>query len=187
MVVERRSQKHAMRLRILQPMAAPAVLEHEPLQDHAHHFADEYAADHQQKELALEQNRHRAERTAERERARVAHEDLRRERVEPQEADARAEHGGAEDGELPGPAHVKDEQVRARVDATEQVGEDPERAGRDRDEPRRESVEAVRDVDRVARAGEHERHPRHVQPGERRARRCDEHVLEERQRRRCAG
>ena len=54
-----------------------------------------------------------AERAAERQRADVAHEDLRRVGVEPQEGQARAGHRGAEDQQLAGAGDVREQQVLA--------------------------------------------------------------------------
>ena len=62
----------------------------------------EQAADDGEHDLVLDRDRHRAEQAAERERAGVAHEDLRRRRVEPEKADARADQRAADDHEIAG-------------------------------------------------------------------------------------
>ena len=89
------------------------VLEHEALQDHRHHLGDEHRADEREHELRLEQNRHGAERAAERQRAGVAHEDLGRVGVVPEKSDQRADHREAEDRQLAGVLQV--EQLRYRL------------------------------------------------------------------------
>ena len=72
---------------------------------HLHHHADSASTTNtpptiDQRELVLGQHREHAERAAERERADVAHEHLRRVGVEPEEADAGADHRAAEDRQL---------------------------------------------------------------------------------------
>ena len=58
-----------------------------------------------------------AEQAAERQRAGVAHEDLRRRRVEPQKAEARADQRAADDREFAGAGDVID--ARGRSENTE--------------------------------------------------------------------
>ena len=60
-------------------------------------------ADDGQRQLGLGGQRHEADRAAQRQRADVAHEHLRRVGVEPQEADAGAAHRAAEHGQLARP------------------------------------------------------------------------------------
>src|SRR5690606_20335612 len=62
----------------------PAELEGADLEDHRERLDDEDAADDRQDERLLARERDDAERGAERERADVAHEHLRRVRVEPE-------------------------------------------------------------------------------------------------------
>ena len=69
----------------------------------------EQAADDREHDLMLDRDRDRAEEAAERQRAGVAHEDLRRGRVEPQEADARADQRAADHDEIAGVRHVVDQ------------------------------------------------------------------------------
>ena len=67
----------------------------------------------QQQEFPLEQDRHRAKRAAQRKRPGVAHEDLRRMRVVPEEADTRAHDRHAEHRQLARSAQVEKLQVCA--------------------------------------------------------------------------
>ena len=82
----------------------------------------EQAADDGQDDLVLGGDRDRADQPAQRQRAGVAHEDRGRRRVEPQEAEAGADHRAEHDGELAGAGHEMDLQI---------FGED-RIAGRDR-------------------------------------------------------
>ena len=68
----------------------------------------EQPADDREHDLVLDRDRDRAQQAAERERAGVAHEDLRRRRVEPKEADACADQRAADDDELAGVGNVVD-------------------------------------------------------------------------------
>ena len=65
----------------------------------------------------LVEHREHAERAAERQRADVAHEDRGRVGVEPEEADAGADHRAAEDRQLAGAGDVRDVQVLGDVEA----------------------------------------------------------------------
>src|SRR5215203_3510990 len=64
-VVQRRSQEHAVLLRVLQAVTPSPVLEHGALQDHRDHLRDVDPADDDEQELALEQDRDGADRAAE--------------------------------------------------------------------------------------------------------------------------
>ncbi len=66
----------------------------------------------------------------ERQRARVAHEDLGRIAVEPEEADGRADEGAAEHRQLARALDVEDLEVVGGPEVAGQVGDDPEGARR---------------------------------------------------------
>jgi hypothetical protein len=126
-----------------------AVLE--PLEDHERRVEDrhgqhEHRRDEGDRGGRLEQpvERERGEQEAERERARVAHEDLRRVVVVAQEA----ERGAADDGGQGG-----------RVRAQEGRGEDRERGRGDRHDAGGQRVHAVDEVHEVGHAGD----PQHRQ------------------------
>ena len=51
-VMQRRAPEDAMLLRVLESVPSPAVLEHEPLEDHRHRLGDEHDADEDEQELA---------------------------------------------------------------------------------------------------------------------------------------
>ena len=119
-------------------------------------------------DFVLGQDRERAESASERERADVAHEDARRIGVEPEEADARAGHRRAEDGELAGALDVRDEQVVGDVEPLDhqsgEVREQEEGERADDGGPDGEPVEPVGQVDRVAGADDDDEGEREVQP-----------------------
>jgi hypothetical protein len=72
------------------------------------------AADERQQQLGLGEHGQRADGAAQRQRAGVAHEDLGRMTVEPEEADGGADERGAEHRQLAGAAHVEDLQIVGR-------------------------------------------------------------------------
>ena len=90
MVVDRRHQEH--------PLAE--ALEGEHLDQHGQRLDHEDAADHEQQELGLGHHGQAGDRPAEAERAGVAHEDRRREGVEPQEPDARSDEAAADERQI---------------------------------------------------------------------------------------
>src|SRR5262249_52950895 len=89
-VMERRHLEHAL----------AGHLEGRHLDDDRQSFEQEDAADNKQQQLLLDQNRHRRESGAERERADIAHENFRGIRVVPEEAERRADDRAAEDGHV---------------------------------------------------------------------------------------
>ena len=66
----------------------------------------------------------RAEHAAERQRAGVAHEDRRRRRVEPEEAEAGADHRAAEHGELAGALDEVDLEIVGEDGVAREVGDE---------------------------------------------------------------
>src|SRR5258707_1620034 len=92
MVVQRRHAENA----------ATSQLEASHLHDHRDGFEHEETADEGEDQLVLGDDADGAERAADRERTGIAHEDHRRRRVEPQEAEPGTDHGHAEDGERSG-------------------------------------------------------------------------------------
>src|SRR5258706_16273812 len=90
---------------------AAAPFEIEPLKHHRTRFGDEHAAHDEKYDLLPDDHRDRAKSGAERKRAHVAHEDVRRVGVEPEEPKARADQGTAEHGELRRSRNVWKEQI----------------------------------------------------------------------------
>jgi hypothetical protein len=108
MMVQRRAQEYAMRLRVVRAIPCAPVLEHRALHDHRDRLRREDRADEQQQKLRFQQDRHRTQGSAQCERAGVAHEHFSRVRVVPQKTDQGAEQGHAEYRELSGPAQIID-------------------------------------------------------------------------------
>src|SRR4051812_29593134 len=92
MMMQRRHAEHAL--------AREAERDH--LHDHRDRLEHEQSAHDRERELLLGRDRNGAEQAAERERAGIAHEDRCRRRVEPEEAEAGADHGAAQDRKLAG-------------------------------------------------------------------------------------
>src|SRR5579885_635832 len=86
------------------------------LHDHGHGLQHEEAANDRQHDLVLGDDGDHAKRSADRERAGVAHEHHGGRRVEPEKPECRPDHRAAEDRELAGPRHVLDLQVVREVD-----------------------------------------------------------------------
>ena len=93
----------------------------------------------------------------------VAHQDFRGMRVEPEEADRRAHHGQAEDGDLPAALDEGDAEVLGVVGAARQVGEHRDGEPDHDDEPDGQAVQAVGQVDGVRVPGEQQHGERHVE------------------------
>ena len=131
MVVERGHAKDLVRVRVLFPISALAPTIHARLHDHRYRFRGKHAARNEQQKLRFEQNRNRTECAANRERAGIPHEHLRRMRIEPQESERGAHQGAAENRQLAGAGEIEHAEVMRCVDAAEQISEDRERARRD--------------------------------------------------------
>ncbi len=150
----------------MRKMRLPPQLEGRHLHDHRQRLDDEHAADEHQHELLLGDQRHHAERRAERQRADVAHEHLRRIGVEPEEAEARGGQRAAEDRQLAGAGHVRDLQILGELRVAGDVGEDHVGAGGDHHRTDRQAVEPVGEVHGVRGADHDQRRERHVEPAE---------------------
>src|SRR6058998_516119 len=120
------------------------------LQDDRAGLHDVDAADERQQQLGLGEHGEHADGGAERQRARVAHEDLGRMTVEPEEADGRADERAAEHRQLARPAHVEDLQIVGRPEVAREVGDDAEGRARHHDGADGQPVEPVGEVHRVA-------------------------------------
>ncbi len=93
---------------------------------------------------------------AERQRTGVAHEDGGRRRIEPEEAEARADDGAEDDGKLTGAGHEIDLQVVRKDRVAGEIGDDAEGGGGDHHRHDRKAVETVRQVDGIARRDDDE-------------------------------
>ena len=147
MVVQRRHAENAF---------AAGGLEVEDLRRNRQGLGDEDAAHDGEDDFLTDDDGDGAERGAERQRADVAHEDLGRVGVEPEEAEAGAGHRAEEDGQFAGTRDVGHQQVLGEHRVAGDVGEDGERTGDHHGRHDRQPVEAVGQVHRVAGADDDE-------------------------------
>ena len=119
MVVDRGHQEDAL---------AGALVDRD-LDDDRQRLDHEQAADDHQHELVVRGDRDRAERSAQREAAGVAHEDRRRRRVEPQEGEPRADDRQQQHGEVAGAGHVRDAEIVGELRVADEVGDQQEGDG----------------------------------------------------------
>ena len=152
MVVQRRHLEQAAALAV----AALGVLEPADLQHHRQRFDDEDAAHDRQHDFLPHDHGDGAQGAAQRQRADVAHEHLRRVRVEPQERQARARHRGAEDQQLAGAGNVGKQQVFRIHRAAGHVGKDPKRRTDHDHRHDRQPIQPIGQVDRIARTHDHQ-------------------------------
>ena len=127
---------------------------------------DEQAADDGQHDLVLGGDRDRADQAAERQRTGVAHEDRGRRRVEPEEAEAGADHRAEHDRQFAGAGHEMDLQIFGEHRVAGEIGDDAEGGRRDHDRHDRQPVEAVGQVHRIAGADDDEAGERNEEPAE---------------------
>src|SRR5579883_2232655 len=132
-------------------------LERSDLHDDRQGFDDEQSADDRQHDLVLDRDRNRAEQAAQGQRAGIAHEYLRRRRVEPEEADAGADQRAANDDEIAGMRHVVDAEIAGEEEIAHEIGDEPERRCADHHRHDCEPVEPVGEIDRVAERDDDER------------------------------
>ena len=133
----------------------PVSLKEIDLHDDGHGLEHEQAADDRQHDLVLGDDADGAERRAAGERPGVAHEHHRRRRVEPEEAEARADQRAAEHGKLAGAGHVMDLQIVGEHRVADQVGDQREAARGNHHRHDRQPVEPVGQIDRVRGADHH--------------------------------
>jgi hypothetical protein len=126
------------------------------LRRHRQRFGDEDAPHDRQHDFLADDDGDRAERSAERQRADIAHEHFRRIGVEPQETEPGAGHCAEQDGQLAGARDVGQEQVLGEDRVAGDVGEDGQRGGDHHRRHDRQAVEAVGQVHRVAGADDDE-------------------------------
>ena len=84
-------------------------------------------------------------------------------RVVPEKTDTGSDHCRAKDREFACSLQVRNQQIGTSVDASEDVCEHAERQQCDCNETRRQSVESVGEIHRIADTCQNERHPWHIQ------------------------
>ena len=117
---------------------------------------DEYPANEGQQQLLLDDDRDRADGAAERERADIAHKNLRRMRVIPEKSDGRANHGTAEDGHLRDLWHLRELEVIGENGVPADIRQYGKGAGGDNGTADRQAIEAVCKVDGIAGTNDNE-------------------------------
>jgi len=107
-------------------------------------------------QLLLNDDGHGANGAAQRQRAYVSHEDLRRMSVIPEKPDARAHHGPAEDSHLRYLRHLLQLQIFRKDDVPAQISKDGQRACGNHRAADGQPVEAVREVHSIAGPHQHQ-------------------------------
>src|SRR5690606_35592097 len=155
------------------PLAGETETRH--LQHHRQRLGDEDPADDHEEEMGVGQEGEGGEEAADRLGADVAHEDLRRRGVPPQEAEEGGEHGRREGGQLEGIDRFVDAVgggVAELPEGDDGVGAHDQGTG-----PAGEPVHAVGEVHTVGGAGQHDKHPDEEEGAEIDAERTDERHL----------
>src|SRR5215831_564876 len=91
------------------------------LYDHRNRLEHEKPADDGEHQLMLRGHGDRAERAAKRERSRIPHENLRRGRIEPEEAEACTNQRAADHGKLAGALHEVDLQIFGEQSVADEI------------------------------------------------------------------
>ena len=133
-----------------------AQFERTHLQDHRQRLEHEQPAGDDQQQLLFDQHRGRAQRSTQPHRSHVAHEDLGRVAVEPQEAQTGAHDRSAKHGDLAHALDVGDRQVIGDQCVTHRVGQHGEGGPDDQQGADGQAVEPVGEVDRIRRSDQHE-------------------------------
>src|SRR5262252_41088 len=141
-------------------------LERRHLDDDRQTFHQKHAADDEEQQFLFDQNRDRRERGTKRQRSDVAHEDLRRVRVVPEEAERRADERTTEHGELGDWRQVNHIEIVGKNAVADDIGHCRVRRCRDRHRADRETVEAVGQIHGVGPPDEEEDRERHVLPSQ---------------------
>src|SRR5438270_5840128 len=127
------------------------------LQDHRKRLNHEDTADEWQQQLLLDDDGDRADGSAQRQRADIAHKYLRWMRVIPEKSDAGTNHGTTKDGELSHLRYVGQVKISGEDCMSTHISEHGECAGGDDGAADGEAVKAVSEIHRVARADDHQR------------------------------
>ena len=147
MVVQRRAEKNAA--------AAPLVVA--DLEDHACGLGDEDPADQQQEEFLPGDDRQQSQEPAQGKRAGVAHENLRRMTIEPEEPQHAADHGAGQDGHLAGAGNSREIEVMGQSGVSGGVDHQSHGPGGEDQAPAGQPVQSVGQVHRVGCAHDDDR------------------------------
>ena len=136
------------------------------LNDHRDGFQHEQTADDGEDDFVLGCHGNRAECAAKRQRASVAHENLRRWRIEPQETQPSADQRATNHRQLARAGHVVEQQVIGEIDAADEVGDQREAGRRDHNGNDGQTIEAVGEIDRIAGRHDDEATEQHEEPAQ---------------------
>ena len=101
-------------------------------------------------------DRYCAECAAERQRPRIAHEYGSGRRIKPEEGEASAHDSGTEYRQLTRTGNMRDAEIARKIHAAYEIGDKGECACRDNDRHRRQPVQPVSQIDRIARPYDHD-------------------------------
>ena len=132
------------------------VLEVAHLQHHRDGFGHKDATHDEKHDFLAHDDRDRAERAAQRQRADITHEDLRGIGVEPEKGQTGTGNGAAKDDQLSCSGHIRNQQIFRKHRIAGHIGEQAERRADQHRRHDRQSVGAVGEVDRIAGADDHE-------------------------------
>lgn len=134
------------------------------LDDHRKRLGNKDASDDNKQQFLLDDHGDGAQGAAESQRTGISHEDLGRIRVEPEKPEERADQGADEHGHLADVANIDDVQIGRKSGMPDDVGQAAQRHRTGDGGAGRETVEAVREVDGVRGAGDHQHHEGDVEP-----------------------
>jgi len=129
--------------------AFPAQFKRADLQDHAERFDDENTANEKEQNFLLDDDRDNAERTAERKRSDVPHENFSGVRVVPEETEGSADKRAAKNGEFTYARNVLNFEIAGPTVVAADVGQNRERTGSNDSTANREAVQTIREIYRV--------------------------------------
>src|SRR5579872_5696587 len=150
-------------------------LERGDLHDDRKRLDHKQAADDRQHDLVLDRDRRGAEQAAKGQRAGIAHENLRRRRIEPEKADAGADQRAADDDEVAGMRHMVDAEIAGEEQIADEIGDEAERRRADHHRHDRQPIEPIREIDRIAEGDDDESAEEQKAPAE-----IDDEAVDER-------
>src|SRR5579872_1288127 len=127
------------------------------LQNYRERFDYEHSSDKWQQQFLLDDYCNRSDCAAERERSYISHENFRGMRVIPQKSNCRADHGSAENRQLANLRHFWNFQISRESSMAAHIGQDSQRPRRDHGATDGKSVQAIGEIDGVARSHDDQR------------------------------
>src|ERR1700687_3246331 len=112
-------------------------------------------ADERQQQFLFDHHGYSADRSTQRQRADIAHEHFRRMCVVPEKSNGRTNHGSTKNSELTNLRHALQFEVGCKSGVAAEVGKNRERSGCDHSAADGEPVEAISEIDGIARSDNH--------------------------------